>query len=202
MTMVAGQLLTAVSAAAALEAIVLRFQLSTVMQRALAGSLTVAMQSPPPVTGVIGQASAQTSRQNLARRAQFVVSAGRRLASDMAGARAQGVSIPQALAGGLTRERRYYGLHLAAMWQRSTAAGQIDMEAAVHGPLLGWYAKRDNRVTAACLKADGCNFTVSPPPAIGLPGIGPHVGCRCSAGPPHPGGRLLAGSGRQYARAA
>ena len=112
--------------------------MSQALWSGLEGSLGVAMASPPPVTGVVGAASAQTSRQNLARRAQFVLSAGRRLAGDVRQARAQGTPVSAALLDGLTRERRYYNLHTAAMWQRATSAGKIDMAALEHGHLLGW----------------------------------------------------------------
>jgi hypothetical protein len=88
------------------------------------------------------------------------------------------------------------------MWNRARAAGQIDMAAATHGNLLGWYTKRTKTTTPECLAADKHNFYVTRPPKIGLPGIGPHAGCRCEAGPPWPGGKLLAGSGPRFARAA
>jgi len=198
----AGLLVTALGAGAVVAALAARFRIQGDLRAGLYGSATIATEHPPPVTGVIGHASAQTSRQNLLRRAQFVVSAGKRLAGDIRQARAQGKPVGAALLDGLARERRYYGLHQKAMWDRATAAGQIDMEAATHGRLLGWYAKDDKRTTAACLKADGCNFYVDDPPDIGLPGIGPHVGCRCKAGAPHPGGRLLPSRGRTFARAA
>jgi hypothetical protein len=88
-TTLAGLLLTAVSVAAVLEALKLRFTIGADLRRGLGAALGVVMASPPPVTGVIGAASAQTSRQNLARRAQFVLSAGKRLAGDVRQARAQ-----------------------------------------------------------------------------------------------------------------
>jgi len=88
-TVIAGQLLTAVSVAAAMAAILAQVKLKLELQQALAGSLGIVMSSPPPVTGVVGAASAQTSRQNLARRAQFVLSSARRLMSDIADWRAR-----------------------------------------------------------------------------------------------------------------
>ena len=187
-TAISELLLTAASAAVMIAALKLRFKLSAELWQGLQGSAGVAMAQPPPLTGIVGAASAQTSRQNLIRRAQFVLSAGRRLAGDIVQARAQGKPVRTALADGLARERRYYSQDTAAIWQRATAAGKIDIEAATHGLLLGWYAKHDKRVTAECLRADRHNFYVTDPPDIGLPGIGPHVGCRCEAGPPWPGG--------------
>lgn len=250
-TTAAGLLVTAVSAAAVLDALKLKFTLSRDLQAGLFGSATIAMEHPAPITGTIGPASERTAGMNLARRAQFVLAAGKRLAADIAAGRSGRTGPPpppppepeppgpasgqtadlnllrraqfakakrdrlaadiargqagdsgpvQALQAGLVRERRYYAQHLAAMWSRAAAAGQIDMEAAVHGPLLGWAARHDKRVTAACLDADGGNFYVDDPPDIGLPGVGPHVGCRCTAVAPWPGGRLLAGSGARRRR--
>jgi hypothetical protein len=199
-TTTAGLLLTAVSAAALIEALKLRFTLSQDMWTALAGSAGIAMASPPVMTGVIGAASARTSRMNLARRAQFVIAAAKRVTAAMVEARSKGDPVMAAMRDQLATERRFYQQHLDAMWARATAAGMIDMEAAVHGNILGWQARRDRRTTAACLRADGCNFDVDNPPDIGLPGIGPHAGCRCSAVAPWPGGRLLAGSGARRRR--
>jgi hypothetical protein len=199
-TTTAGLLLTAISAAALIEALKLRFTLSQDMWQALAGSAGIAMASPPVMTGVIGAASARTSRMNLARRAQFVIAAAKRVTAAMVEARSKGDPVMAAMRDQLATERRFYQQHLDAMWDRATAAGMIDMEAAVHGNILGWQARRDRRTTAACLRADGCNFDVDNPPDIGLPGIGPHAGCRCSAVAPWPGGRLLAGSGARRRR--
>src|ERR1035441_2962894 len=70
-TAIAGLLLTAISAAAVIEALKLRFTLSQALWSGLSGAAGIAMENPPPVTGVVGPASAQTGRQNLARRAQF-----------------------------------------------------------------------------------------------------------------------------------
>ncbi len=194
-TAIAGLLLTAVSAAAVIEALKLRFTLSQDMWSALSGSAGVAMASPPPVTGVIGPASAQTGRQNLARRAQFVVSAAKRLAADVRQARAQGKPVRQALTDGLARERRYYGMHVAAMWNRATAAGKTDMAAVEHGRLLGWYTVLDGKTSPECRAADGKNFYADAMPDINFPGA-THPHCRCFPGPAHPGAPLLPSRGR------
>jgi len=200
-TAIAGLLLTAVSAAAVLEALKLRFTLSQDMWSALSGSAGIAMENPPPVTGVIGAASAHTSRQNLARRAQFVLSAGKRLAGDIRQARAEGKPVTRALLDGLARERRYYAQHVAAMWNRATAAGKTDMAAMEHGDFLGWLAVMDDRTSPECAAASGKNFHASAMPLIGYPGsVHPH--CRCMAVAPWPGGKLLPGRGRRFARAA
>ena len=243
-TAIAGLLLVAVSSAAMIEALKLRFTLSQDMWAALSGSADIAMASPPAVTGVIGHASAQTSRMNLARRAQFVVSAGKRLVSDIAAGRAGrgGPPLPEpspgpasaqaadlnllrrarfaeakhrrladdiargrtgdtgawpAFQAGMARERRYYSMHLAAMWNRATAAGKVDMAALEHGRLLGWYAIRgDGKTSAECKAADRHNFYADQMPDIGWPGGGPHPNCRCFPGPAWPGAPLLPSQGR------
>lgn len=180
-----------------------RFRLSSAAWQALGAVLKdVTEKTPPPVVGTIGPASRRVASMNAARRAQYVVAASKRVVGAVRQARAKGEPVGQAFRDALATERRYYQMHQQAMWDRAKAAGQIDLEAATHGPLLGWYAKRDKRVTAECLAADKHNFYVTPPPRIGLPGIGPHAGCRCEAGPPWPGGKLLPGSGPRYARAA
>ena len=99
----------------------------------------------------------------------------------------------KALQDGLARERRYYGMHLAAMWQRATAAGKTDMEAATHGRLLGWYTVIDKKTSAECFAADHHNFYADRMPDIGWPGGGPHPNCRCFPGAPWPGAPLLPG---------
>jgi hypothetical protein len=195
-------LLTAVTAAAVIAALKARFALSAAAWSALGGVLGDVLQQPPPVTGVIGDTSRQVASMNAARRAQYVAAAARRVQAAEEEARAHGESVSAARDAALATERRYYQQHLQAMWDRAAAAGRIDMEAAVHGPILGWYARRnDNRTTPECRAADGCNFYVNDPPAIGLPGV-VHVGCRCTAGAPWPGGRILAGSGTRGRRAA
>ena len=237
-TAIATVLVTAVTVEAAIQYIKLRFKLQGFMIDALSGSLGIAMAHPPPVTGVVGPASAQTSRQNLARRAQFVVSSAKRLMSDLVAWRAkhtgpapapppesepppasvqaadlnvlrrgqfaearrrrlqadidaaENAGRMQALQDGLARERRYYSQHLAAMWQRATAAGKVDMAALEHGNFLGWYSVRDQRTSPECAAADRHNFHASRIPDIGWPG-GVHNSCRCFPGPAWPGASLL-----------
>lgn len=194
-------LVTAVSAAAVIAALRVRFALSAYAWQALGGVLGDVMQHPPAVTGVVGAASAQTSRMNAARRAQYVLAASKRVVGAMREARSQGTPVLGALRDALATERRYYSMHKAAMWNRATAAGKTDMEAAVHGDLLGWNAVLDARTSPECRAADGCNYRASRIPDIGLPGsVHPH--CRCFPSAPHPGGRLLPSRGASYRRAA
>jgi hypothetical protein len=195
-------LLSAVSVAGIIAALKARFALSRFAWQALGGVLDDVMQDPPAVTGVIGSASSQVQRMNAARRAQFVLAASRRTVTAMQDARAKGEPVMAALKDQLATEHRFYAQHKKAMWDRAAAAGRIDMEAAVHGPLLGWYARRDKRTTPECRAADRHNFYVNDPPAIGLPGVGPHAGCRCESGPPWPGGELLPSARMRGRRAA
>ena len=191
----------AVAVAGTVAALRVRFALSHAASSALTAVLTDVTSHPPPVTGVIGPASEQTSRINTARRAQYVLAAAKRVMGAAQDARSKGEPVTAEIRGQLATEQRFYAAHQAAMWQRAAAAGKIDMEAAVHGRLLGWYSVRSKTSTPECLEADGHNFYVDNPPDIGLPGI-VHVNCKCFPGPPHPGGRLLPGSGPGYARAA
>jgi ADP-ribosyltransferase exoenzyme len=194
-------LLTAASVAVMMAALKLRFKLSAELWQGIAGAAGVAMTQPPPTTGVVGAASAQTSRQNLIRRAQFVLSAGKRLAQDIRQARAQGKPVTQAVQDGLARERRYYQAHTAAIWNRAVAAGKTDMAAMEHGDLLGWLSVMDRKTSAECRRASGQNYHASQMPDIGYPGS-VHPACRCMAVAPWPGGRLLPSRGASYARAA
>ena len=154
---------------------------------------------PPPVTGVIGHASEHAARVNTARRTQYVIAAAKRVMGAARDARSKGEPVKAAVAAQLAPSSRYYAAASGGDVAAGSRGGQIDMEAAVHGRLLGWYAVRSKTTTPECREADGHNFYVDNPPDIGLPGI-VHVNCRCFPGPPHPGGRLLPGSG--YARAA
>lgn len=202
----AGLLLTAVSAAAVVAALKLRFKLGVLAALWWLSMLMIlsriVMAHPPQPTGVSGTASEQVSRLNAARRAQFVISATERVMNAMLAARAHGEDVTRAGEAQVERERRYYQQHLDAMRQRAVNAAQIDMAALEYGPLLGWLAMRDSRVTPECRWASGKNFYADDPPYIGLPGVGPHAGCRCRAVAPWPGGKLLPGSGPRYARAA
>lgn len=188
-----------VAAAASLQ---VRFALTAAAVSALGAVLNVVTAYPPPVTGVIGAASAQTARMNLARRAQYVTAAARRVTAAVTEGRAKGEPAGAAALAQLATERRYYEMHQQAMWNRAAAAGQTDMAAAEHGNLLGWLAMRSAGTSAECRAASGKNYYASSMPDIGYPGsVHPH--CRCLPVAPWPGGKLLPGSRRPaYARAA
>jgi hypothetical protein len=193
------------AAAVTVGAAVATIKASSALSTAAAGALTAVLafvtERPPAVTGVIGAASEQASRQNLARRAQFVIAATGRVLGAARNARAKGQPAGGAVRAQLERERRFYGMHQQAMWNRATAAGKADMAAAEHGPLLGWNTVIDGRTSPECRAADGKNFRVTAMPLIGFPGaVHPH--CRCFPGPPHPGGHLLPSRNPVFTRAA
>jgi len=173
------------SAAAALAAV---FAAIGVRAAALKSALHIVMNQPPDRAGFHGTAGAQAARLNLIRRAQFLVTSSRRFAADQA--RVLSGGDPFALRGAMNRERRYYGMHLDAMWNRARAAEQADLAAADYGPLLGWYTRCDARTSPECLAANRHNFRVDRMPAIGFPG-GVHLHCRCAPGPPFPGAPVV-----------
>jgi LysM repeat protein len=197
--LVAGALLTAVSAAAAYGMIQLDLQYGRVersivldaeQRMGLRGALDAVMTSPPERTEGVGSASSAIARLNLMRRAQFTVAAAKRITADLKQARSQGTPLRAALAAGIQRERKYFGQHLAAIQQRTQAAALVDSKAADFGDLLGWYTIRDKHTSAECLAASGKNFYASAMPLIGYPG-GVHPHCRCYPGKPHTGAALL-----------
>jgi hypothetical protein len=161
--------------------------------------LDMVMSFPPERTGVAGSASLTTARQNYLRRAQFALAAGRRVTHDLTEARSHGQPLHQALADAIARERRYFGQHLDAMWNRARAAAQVDNAAMTYGNLLGWNTVLDTRTSAECRAADDGNFEATAQPLIGWPGaVHPH--CRCYPGPPVRGARMLPSAQRVTVR--
>ena len=191
----------AAGVAAMIAALKLRFKLTSAAWQALGAVLGLVTEKPHPVAGAGGQASAQVSRMNAARRAQYVVAATKRVLGAARDARAKGLPAGAAVADALATERRYYQMHLAAMASRAAAAGQTDAAAAKYGDLLGWRSILDGHTSPECRAADGWNYLASRMPDIGYPG-GVHASCRCSPSAPHPGGKLLPGSAPRFARAA
>ena len=112
----------AASVAGMLAVLKLRFRLSSGALKALGAVLTMVTKHPRPATGVTGAASAQVSRMNAARRAQYVVAATKRIQAAVAEARAKGVPEDEAFAAALATEQRYYELHLDAIASRAYAA--------------------------------------------------------------------------------
>jgi hypothetical protein len=187
--------------AAMIAALKLRFALSSAAWQALGAVLGLVTEKPHPVAGAGGQASAQVSRMNAARRAQYVVAAAKRVLGAARDARAKGLPTIAAVRDALATERRYYQLHLAAMANRAAAAAETDKAAGKYGDLLGWLAVKDHRTSPECARASGKNYYSSRMPDIGFPGA-VHPSCRCKPVAAWPGGKLLAGSGPRFARAA
>jgi hypothetical protein len=154
--------------------------------RVRAAARLAASMLPPqrPLLGrAAGPASAWVRRTSAPRRAAYALAAARRLA-----AREPDVDA----------ERRYLAAHLAAERGRADAALRADAMVARFGPVLGWHAKQpfDALTSPGCRQRHGQNFSPARPPIVegrpALPGM-VHPSCRCSPGPPWPGGRLLAG---------
>jgi hypothetical protein len=162
---------------------------------ALKAALAVVMSHPPDREGFYGPATTHTARLNLMRRAQFLVAAARRMSADQKAARSAGKSWD--VFAGISRERRYYGQHMMAMWGRMNAAAQVDSAAMTHGMLLGWHTVLDRRTSPECIAANRHNFWADDPPAIGYPGA-VHPYCRCWPGAPFPGAPLVGGRSRVW----
>jgi hypothetical protein len=102
----------------------------------------------------------------------------------------------QGIGAALRAEKPNLLAHLHAQANRRRAADAVDQQARKHGTLLGWRAVMDTRTSAECAAANGRNFDVFAPPAIGWPGaVHPH--CRCRPVPAFAGAGLV---GEQLAR--
>ena len=179
--------LSAAGAAALYGGLTLKSKVDRIAWRA---ALSIVMGHPPGQDGFHGAAGRNMARVNLLRRAQFTVSAAQRLSQDVSRAISALQPVADALQRGVTRERRFYGQHLIAIWQRMKAGSQADSAAMTHGQLLGWHTVIDGRTSAECRAADGFNFLVDRVPKIGYPGaVHPH--CRCYPGRPYDGAKIL-----------
>jgi Phage Mu protein F like protein len=149
------------------------------------------MSFPPDLMGFSGPATRNTVQVNMLRRAQFAVAAARRITTAGIRAVSHNESAVQAIAKAATAERHYYGQHLIASWNRMRSAAAVDTAASTYGLLLGWRTVLDSHTSPECRAANGLNFRADIMPRIGYPGsVHPH--CRCYAGRPVPGARLLA----------
>jgi hypothetical protein len=175
---------TAAGATAILGPAIVRYKITS---WALAAMLDIVMSHPPDAEGFYGPAGAQVARVNLIRRAMFGVSCLFRLNGDYARMRAGGEVSWQDV---LTRERRFYGQHLAAGWARTRAGAQVDSASMLYGRLLGWHTVTDTRTSPECLAANRRNFYADKMPRIGFPGM-VHPYCRCLPGTPFPGAPLV-----------
>lgn len=121
-----------------------------------------------------GPAQQAERRAQLAYRAAFILASAWRLQT------AYQTDGELGLRQQLRAEHRYFAVHIAALRHRATAAQQVDTARNHWGPILGWRAEMDARTTPECRAANGCRFTITPPPIIGLPGT-VHAKCRCYA---------------------
>jgi hypothetical protein len=146
-------------------------------------------ERPLPSVSGLGDTSRAAHAAGPYYRAAYLVRAAERVQSAVADPDRSGVEQ-------LAREQdRYLTAHQAAQTARERGALRLDAARDTWGGTLGWYAYDDDRTTPECREADGQNFDPTDPPAIGLPGVGPHVGCRCYAGPAHEGASMMAGGG-------
>jgi len=190
-TAAAAVLATAVTVAEAAALLAPVFLAAKIRREALTAALQVVMDRPPDRTGFYGPATAQIARLNLIRRAQFMVNSSRRFNETLARVAAGGAD-PRELLRQMDLERRYYGQHQEAVWNRMQAAAVVDSRVMDYGPLLGWYSVNDRRTSPECRAAHRHNFRADDMPRIGFPGaVHPH--CRCWPGPPLPGAAVLPG---------
>jgi hypothetical protein len=190
----AGVLAVATTVPLATAALATAYLAAGIRRPALQSALSAVMSFPPDVQGMIGPATRNTLNLNVLRRAQFTLMAAGRINDDITQARSAGRpgGIVQALLDGIERERRFYGQHLTAGWNRMDAAARVDAAASAHGLLLGWNAVHDQNTSAECRAADGRNFRADYMPVIGYPGaVHPH--CRCYPGPARRGAPMMAG---------
>ena len=198
---VASALLLSATVAIAMASLAVLLKGFRVRAQSMEASLTIVMGHPPGQDGFYGPAGHAMARLNLLRRAQFAVMAARRIDLALTRAHSRGESMPQALAGAVQLERRYYAQHLMAIWGRQKAGAQVDSAAMTYGRLIGWHTVRDKKTSAECLAADGKNFYADHMPVIGYPGtVHPH--CRCLPGAPFPRGAILPSYGLKLRRAA
>ena len=119
-------------------------------------------------------ASAESSALEPTYRAQYVLTAARRL-NGLQGAEREAA---------LHQEQQYFNQHVQAAANRRRAASAVDQARTRYGDELGWYAKMDSQTSAECKEANGKNFSATRLPAIGWPGsVHPH--CRCKPGKRH-----------------
>ena len=129
------------------------------------------------------------AQQQAIARAAYIVRATQRLAP------AYATGDKAVIRAAQQREDRFLAAHGKAAAERQTATndlikavGKAKATIDEQGKLmLGWYAEQFPCPT--CLLADGCDFDVLDPPAIGWPGWA-HPHCHCTAGAPH-GGLLV-----------
>jgi hypothetical protein len=171
------------------------FRAAGISAAALSAVAALAVSWPHERLEGTGPAQRWAIRLNYLRRAQFVLSAARRVHAAIVTARSQDEPVRGAVRDALATEKRYLGLHVAASAQRVRAASAVDGMAAIHGNLLGWQAVTDARCTPGCAAASGKNFRADRPPVIeghrAYPGMVHGATCRCRPVPPFKGAEVL-----------
>ena len=161
---------------------------------ALSAVAALALSWPHGVLEATGPASRWAIRTNLLRRAQFFLSACQRVQQAIVAARSKNQPVMDAVRAAITAEQRFMGQHVAMSRRRVSAGSAVDGMAATYGNLLGWNAVIDAATTYGCRHANGRNFYADHPPVVegspALPGA-VHGRCRCFAGPPRRGARVL-----------
>lgn len=148
----------------------------------------VVLSWPQDVLEGTGPAQRFAVRQNLTRRAQFLVAAAKRVQQAITAARSAGEPPTPAAEAAARAEGRNLALHVQASQNRMAAAARTDGAATMHGNLLGWNSVSDARTSPGCRKANGKNFYADRPPLIeGAPSFpgSAHPACRCWPSAPH-----------------
>lgn len=129
-------------------------------------------QTPTARTRTQGPAAQLVAAGESTYRAAYLLAAAGRVQEAVAA----GKTLEEALAA----EARNTDAHLAAQANRAKTAAAVDKAAARYrSGLLGWKAVMDSRTSAECRAANGKNFSITAPPAIGFPGaVHPHCRCR------------------------
>lgn len=180
----------------AMDRLTRQFAMAGIPQPAARAAIAVVLALPPDRLGAHGPATRTVMMLNLVRRAQFVYSASKRIAAAITEAHSRGEDVLEAFYKAAEAERRYYGQHLLATWNRADAAAKTDSAAMEYGLLLGWNTVIDKHTSAECRHADGRNFWADAMPLIGYPGM-VHPHCRCWPGKPVPGAPILPSASRR-----
>jgi hypothetical protein len=97
-----------------------------------------------------------------------------------------GKSVHEALAA----ERKNLDAHVKERRRRTAADDAVEAARRLYGDVLSWNLGPTDNHCPVCTARDGNNFRADSPPDGELPGAA-HPHCRCFAGPPNPGGRML-----------
>lgn len=140
-------------------------------------------------------ALSEATRENIAYRALYGVSAIKRAVSALIGGQGQEESgISERLEKWASAEASYFEAHLSAASRREKGAAVIDAMVDLHGPVLGWHdTGRAHTHRPEHLRASGKNFDVRNGPPIETNGAWPGQapGCDCVVVPPRQGAEIL-----------